>query len=777
MSRTDEREHVRACVALLERRAPRALSIPELAAALGLRRWDRRRLRAALESRVARGELRRVGKTRYRWAGDEARPAPRRGGGGPSGRATARGTTARGAGRRRLEGRFVRTRSGQAFVEVLGRPAGRVRRDLVIPREHEGAAMHGDRVAVELEAYDSRAHRARARVVAVTEAARSEVVGALERLPTGWCLIPTDELLPPVRLVAAPSLRASDRGTLALARLTRPPAPARWAEGELVRLLGTLDDPDVQFLTIALSHGLRITFPPEVTAAAERLPEDPDEVSWRDRRDLRDLPFVTIDGESARDFDDAVCLEREGNGWRLRVAIADVAHYVPAGGAVDLEAARRGTSVYFPDRAVPMLPERLSSALCSLRPHRPRLAVVVALRYDEAGQRESVEIERAVIESRARLTYTTVAAAFGDDPARADATRRELGDLAEQLDAMRALMRLLLRRRLAAGALDLDLAEAVVDLDTGGHAVGVRRLERTDAHRLIEEFMLEANRAVAARLREKRIAFPYRIHEPPDPAALETLNETLAPFGLRLDWDGQVEPSDVQRLLAALAPHRLQRLLARQVLRAMAQARYAPRNAGHFGLAFPIYCHFTSPIRRYPDLLVHRQLGRLLDDDLAAAAADADTLERTCVETSLAERRAAEAERAMLDLKRAEFMRAHLGEPGPGTVVWVGERGLLVELDAYPVEGLVPIEHVDDGRWRWVEAARALVGPRGLGHVRVGDRVVVETIRATLQPSRIEFALCERLPAAPARPARGRRRQASVRTKPPPRRGRGGRRP
>lgn len=776
----DDDDRVRACLGLLERRAPRALSLPEMAAALGFERWDRRRLRAALESRVAHGELRRVGKTRYRWVRLSERTGRR-----PAPRAAGRGSRVAGPRRGpRLEGRYVRTRSGHGFVEVLGRAAERFRRDLLVPAGMEGGALHGDRVEIEVERPGARTRRAVARVVAVTEPVHAQMIGAVDRVPAGWCIVPEDELLPPVRIVGGPALGPEDRGKIALVCLTRPPAPGRWPEGDLVRIVGAADDPEVHFLTIALGHGLRIEFPSEVLAEAARLPADPDDASLAGRRDLRALPFVTIDGETARDFDDAVCLEPDGDGWRLWVAIADVAHYVEPGSEVDREAARRGTSVYFPDRAIPMLPARLSSGLCSLLPHRPRLVVVAEMAYDARGRRTGTDLYRAVIASRARLTYATVGAAFAPGgPGAADA-RSALGDLAPQLDAMRTLMQHLLRRRLASGSLDLDLPEALIDLSEEGRSVGVRLLERTDAHRLIEELMLEANRAVATFLRDRDVPLPYRIHEPPDPADVDELNDFLAPFGFRLAYDAEVDPADAQRLLRALAGHPLARVLSRQVLRSLKQARYSTRNVGHFGLAFPVYCHFTSPIRRHPDLLVHRQLGRVLDGDAPAARADARALEDASIEGSAAERRAVEAERAMLDLKKAEFMQAHLREPGPGTIVSVVEFGFFVELDEYPVEGLVRIDELGDGRHRFVEAERALVGSRGRSRFRLGDRVLVEATSVSLRRREIDFALLGRLdgtaakPPAPRTPRPGPRpARPTGRRARPPRRGRGARRP
>jgi ribonuclease R len=738
MARTHHGDEVADCLALLERKAPRPLSIPEMAKALALEHYDRKRIRAALEAGVAAQRLRRIGKTRYQWR----REAERR----PAGEAPGRA----GGGRRTeaaLEGRYVRARAGFGFVEVGGAAARG--RDVLIPAGMEDAAIHGDRVRIAVLRRDRRTQRATGRVTAVLERQHEEIIGTLERQRHGWMVVPLDERLPVVAL-RGPAPQYADAGLVARVRLTPTPLGGVGLHGLLERVLGPADDPEVQFLAIASEHGLRLEFPPAALAEAERLPEDPRPEDFHGRDDLRHLPFVTIDGETARDFDDAVCLEpRPDGGSTLWVAIADVAHYVAPDTALDREAAARGTSVYFPDRAIPMLPARLSSTLCSLQPDRDRLVLVAEMRFDAHGRRRALHCRRAVIRSRARLTYTQVAAVLSAaKTAQIAAWRRALEPLLPQLRAMRALMLLLHARRVRDGSLDLDLPEALIELSEEGRSIGVRVAARNDAHRLIEEFMLEANRAVAAWLREQDLPFPYRIHEPPAPDDIDELNALLAPFGLRVAYDEVVEPGDVQQLLEQLNGHRLGRVLSRQVLRALRQARYSTVNAGHFGLAFPVYCHFTSPIRRYPDLLVHRQIGRLLDGHLAEARAAAAALEAASADSSQAEREAMEAERAMLDLRKAEFMLAHLLEPEPATVVSVISAGLFVELDAYPIEGLVRADAIPGDHWTFVESERALKGIRTRQRFRLGDRVEVEATNVSLQRRQVDFALLRRLPGA-----------------------------
>ena len=739
-TRRDADDHVAACFALLEQRAPRPLTLLEMARMLGLEQYDRKGIRAALDAAVTAQRLRRIGKTRYQWV----REAERRGGVAKSRRGAAAD----------IEGRYARVRAGYGFVEVLGRAAARFPRDIMVPSGMEGDALHGDRVRVEIARRDPRSQRNVGRVVAVTHSAHEEIIGTLERHGRRWFAIPFDDRLPAVELIGTSQPEDAAAGLVARVRLLRSAAATHGLRGELDGVLGAADDPEVQFLAIASEHGLRLEFPPATRHEADALPADPADADFRDRDDLRHLPFVTIDGETARDFDDAVCLEpRPDGGACLWVAIADVAHYVRPGSALDAEAATRGTSVYFPDRAIPMLPERLSNHLCSLKPDCDRLVLVAELHYDRGGQRRESRCYRGVIRSRARLTYTQVAAVLSDtDTPEIRTWREQLGGLVPQLQHMRGLMQTLYAHRLRAGSLDLDLPEALVDLSEEGRSIGLRFALRNDAHRLIEEFMLEANRAVAAWLRDADLPFPYRIHEPPAPDDVDELNQLLGAFGLRVDYDGVVQPADVQRLLDQMEGHRLGRVLSRQVLRALRQAQYSTRNAGHFGLAFPIYCHFTSPIRRYPDLLVHRQIGRLLDGEAELARSEAEAVEAACVHSSQAERAAMEAERAMLDLRKADFMLGHLLEPEPGTVVSVISAGLFVELDAYPVEGMLRADDLHDDRYYFLEVERALKGARTGQRYRLGDRVVVEATNVSLQRRQIDFALVRRIAHDPAAP-------------------------
>ncbi len=771
MARRDE--DAEAFVQYLERRAPRALTIAQIANELGVERFDRKRLKAAFEDKVAAGVLGRSGKTRYYWGPQTGSRPPRKDSGGKKRRGPAvKGGSSPG----RVEGRYSRVRAGYGFVEVLGKAAARFHRDILIPSGLEGAALHGDRVEVDIDRVDPRDHRATGRVASVVESAHERIIGTLESHVRGWRLVPNDDRLPVLDIVGGETPTARDAGLVAVVRMTSRATPTRPPRGDLERVVGDGDDPEVQFLTIAFEYGLRLDFPEEVEAEAEGLPTDPSEGDFEGREDLRELPFVTIDGKDARDFDDAVCIEEAVDGCTVWVAIADVSHYVRPGTALDDEAARRGTSAYFPDRAVPMLPTRLSNNLCSLVPERDRLVLVAEMRYDRGARRTASRFFRGVIRSKARLTYAQVAAALSDsveDPP--GVAPIEDAGLRTALHAMRDLMKRLYDNRVADGSLDLDLPEPIVELSEEGRCVGLRLLERNDAHRIIEELMLEANCAVATFLREADVAFPYRIHEPPDPASIDELNEFLVRFGLKMTVEDPVLPQHVQEILTRLRGHRLERVLSRRMLRSLTRAQYSATNSGHFGLAFSIYCHFTSPIRRYPDLLVHRQLGRVFAGESASDLAEFEEMEAAAVASSQAERNAMDAERAMMDLKRAEFMLGHLGEAETGTVTSVASFGFFVELDAYPVEGMVRVQDIEDDYYELMESGGAFQGVNTHRIIAVGDRVVVEARNVSLQRRQIDFELIEHVEDESTAGSRSRGR-AGARRSSLPRRGRGRRR-
>jgi ribonuclease R len=604
--------------------------------------------------------------------------------------------------------------------------------------------------------------RQRAELVRAIGGPRGEVVGVLLR---DGLLVPWREDPRSAALLHVPraSWRGAQPGDVVAAERSEGPRPRRARRpearrgrrpeipsppaGRVVEVLGPLGTPEADFRAIAWRHRLPLDFPAAALAEAEALaPVAP--AASDGRLDLREHPFVTIDPASARDHDDAVFVEpRAARGGRsaldrLWVAIADVARFVPEGSALDTEARRRGNSVYFPDRAIPMLPERLSGELCSLRPGADRPVLAVALDVAGDGRVRRARIQEAWIRSRARLVYDDAAAVMegGDSPAIRDPVVRD------QLARLAAVARRLTARRFAAGAIDFDLPTAEIVLGDEGHPTDIVEAPRTIAHRAIEEAMLVANRAVAEELVAREVPTLFRVHEPPLPEQLEALRELLASLGLldrRAAASAGLEAIDIQRAVQRAAGRPEERLVNSVALRSLRQARYDHVNRGHFALAFEAYLHFTSPIRRYADLVVHRQVRDLLDGSTAARARIAARGERLAgwgAALSFCERAAMEAERDAVDLKKCVFLRGRIGERFSATVTRASRHGLHVTLDPFFVEGLVPIRTLP-GRWDFDEGRFAWVQRGGRDRIQLGDRVEVTLARVELQRGWIDFAL------------------------------------
>jgi ribonuclease R len=649
------------------------------------------------------------------------------------------------------EGRLVRTKGDRFTVpERLDLRAGRLtvnpagfafcvgddpdEDDVYVPAAGVRPAMHGDRVLVRVEGLRRRG-RTEGRVTKVLQRGTTRVVGVLRHGQTASVVVPQEQRITVPIVVPRGAEGGAADGDMVVADLVRWPGMASEAEARVTTVLGPATDPRVETEAVIHAHGLPLEFPPEVAAAARRVPETVSAEAAAGRLDLRALPIVSIDGENARDFDDAVLAERIAGGFRLTVAVADVAAYVPAGGALDAEARARGTSVYFPDRVIPMLPEELSNGICSLRAHEDRLAKAVRIDFDARGQVRGATFHDAVIRSAARLTYTQVRQALTDrDPAVLEA----LGPLVRPLEEAAALAELLAARRHARGAIDFDLPEAEVILDLRGRPENIVRAERSVAHRLIEELMLAANEAVARELTRRKLAFLHRVHEPPAADGVGELARFLEGFGLRLKLvGGKASPAAFQAVLERVAGRPEERLVNTVLLRSMQQARYAAESFGHFGLATENYTHFTSPIRRYPDLVVHRILGTgRVPPDLVAIAE----------ETSRRERVAMEAEREIVQLKKIQFMQDKVGEQYDGLVSGVANFGFFVELRDLFVEGLVHVSALGDDFYEHVEREHLLRGRRSRRTFRVGDPVRVEVAGVSIERRRIDFVLADTEP-------------------------------
>lgn len=664
------------------------------------------------------------------------------------------------------EGRIARARGGWRRARAGGLAPAACRRasdgTLVAVDDEghqhpiaEGAALEGERVLLDVSGPQVEVARA-------VGGARRDWVGILSRRGREGIVTPyRDDAKWELRIP-----RGANRGArpgdvvVAVADAVRP-ARGRHAgrahaapSARVVEVLGAPGTPEADFRAIAWRHRLRRDFPADVLAAAAACSDALDLTEITRRRDLRALPFVTIDPATARDHDDAVCVEPAPRGrTRLWVAIADVSHFVPEDGALDREARLRGNSVYFPDRAIPMLPERLSGELCSLRPEVDRLVLAVELEIDARGDVRGAKFHEAVIRSRARLVYDAAALVM---EAEADADSDPVG---MQLRALATLARRLLARRQASGAIDFDLPSAEIVLGDEGHPTDIVEAPRTIAHRAIEEAMLAANRAVAQHLLALEVPALYRVHEPPTPQALADLRELLESFGL-LDLP-RGAPFGAPEIAAAVQQavgRPEERLVHTTALRSMRPARYEARCLGHFALAFDAYLHFTSPIRRYADLVVHRALRDVLigsPEARARAEARSERMPMLAERTSLCERTAMEAEREAVDLAKCVFMRPRVGERFDATVTRIARHGFYATPDAFFVEGLVPLRTLR-GHFEFDERGTMLVARASGERFQLGDRIRITVAQVDLVRGWIDFALERRLD----RPVRRGRRLA-----------------
>ena len=649
-----------------------------------------------------------------------------------------------------VRGRLSMHRDGYGFLLPEG--GGE---DVFIPAKYMKGAMHGD--LVEATAGRSRLGGGKrdGRVVAVVERATTRIVGRYEETRRGAIVIPEDQRLNLVVSIPPKGRTRAEDGHQVVAELTAYPVGGRPAEGRIVEVLGWPDDPEVEVQSVIRRFDLPHVFGPDVLAEAEAIPETVSPADLEGRVDLRRMTTVTIDGETARDFDDAVALRREGDTYRLWVSIADVAHYVRKDGLLDRDAFQRGTSVYFPDRCIPMLPERLSNGICSLNPQVDRLTMTAEMLFDPAGTMLESAFYPSVIRSTARLTYTTVKRIIVDNDREVADKHRPLTPMLLEMKALALILQSMRRQR---GSIDFDLPEPEIIIGLTGQTEGIIRAERNLAHQLIEEFMLAANEAVARFITTKEIPFLYRIHENPDPAKLQDFQEFIYGFGYEFALKGdKVNPAELQRLLAQADGRPEERMLNYALLRCMKQARYSAENLEHFGLASSCYCHFTSPIRRYPDLVVHRILKATLalegrkgskrgEKQLAIAT---ERLAEAAEHTSKRERVAMEAERDVVEMKKVQYMQQHLGDEFDGYIAGVTGFGFFVELDELFVEGLVHISTLGDDLYTYMEKQHSLVGRRLRRVFRIGDKARVRVAAVSPATRRIDFVLVEHASSTP----------------------------
>ncbi|MEA3363236.1 MAG: ribonuclease R [Thermodesulfobacteriota bacterium] len=611
--------------------------------------------------------------------------------------------------------------------------------DLFIPERSINTAMDGDRVLVSSHV-SHRDKRSYGKIVKVLQRAHQRLIGHYQQRGKGGEVWPLDQKLGrAVQVGKHPEIPSGNVVEVEIDRYASTVLPAR---GRIVEQLGAADNPQVDIETVIRSYDLPQVFSPATEVQTETIETAIPDAEIVRRTDLRNLPLITIDGATAKDFDDAVALRKEADGsFRLWVCIADVAHYVETDSALDQDALDRGTSVYFPGFCLPMLPEALSNGICSLNPHEDRLVMTAEMHIDQNGVPLESKFYPAVIRSQARLTYVQVDG-FLTNPETAELDN----SLVEQLLEMAELAKILTRMRHQRGSLDMDLPEVEILLDEQGRPVDLVKIERTQSHRLIEEFMLAANEATARFLRDKGWSFLYRIHEEPDPLKLQELQQLAAECGIGLVLDKNPQKS-LQKLLSDAVGRPEERLINQQLLRSLQRARYSPLNSGHFGLAAESYCHFTSPIRRYPDLIVHRVLKLALAGSPKSASVSDGRLETLSRECSAKEQRATEAERSLVDLRSCQVLSGRIGEEFSGTISSVTEFGFFVELDDLYVDGLVHIRTLQDDYFHFDPTTLTLTGERRHQSYRIGMRIKVRLKKVELWRRRIDFVLAEDQPS------------------------------
>jgi len=645
-------------------------------------------------------------------------------------------------------------RDGYGFLIPDDR--SRYKEDIFIPPRNMEDALHGDRVLVKAAIKKQparRNHRGRrvqaegkerieGIVVRVVERKHPSIVGRYFAHPRFPYVVPLDSRMIHDIHIPYHAGKGAQDGQIVVAALTLPPGRNQVPQGKVIEILGNPEDPGIEYKIVEQSFGLPVDFSTEALREAENLPDRILQEEYTGREDFRNDVVVTIDGETARDFDDAISIRKLPSGnYLLNVHIADVSYYVREGSAIDSEAYARGTSVYFPDRAIPMLPAKLSSGICSLKPDVDRLVLSALMEVDAKGNITARRISEGIIRSRARMTYTAVAGILAD---RNSPEKTNYAELVPFFETMQELCLILSKKRYRRGAVDFDLPEAEMQFDKAGKVISVLPAERNIAHRIIEEFMLLANESVAEILTDSDGPALYRVHEEPDPLKVDEFAEFAMNLGYRLEKrEGRYRPKDFQKFIAQLQGKAEQRFIAYLMLRSFMQARYSECNVGHFGLAAAEYTHFTSPIRRYPDLFVHRLLKHCLGKELLDGWREktVSRLPEIARHTSARERVANDAEREIEKIKKAQFMADKIGEEFEAIVFSVSRQGFFVELLEHYVEGFVPIGSLIDDYYAYKEKTHVIAGERRHRRFQLGSRVRLRLDRVDRETARLAFSV------------------------------------
>lgn len=639
----------------------------------------------------------------------------------------------------RITGRLQGNEQGFGFVI----PEDREIKDIFISAENLHGAMHNDTVIARIIKKSDGFRKNEGEIVQILNRANTTVVGTMDISGKIGFVIPDDRKLSSDIFVPTDEFNGAAQGSKVVVLITRYPDSRRNAEGTVTEVLGGTYEAGVDILSVIRSHELRDSFPDEVKQEADELPFEITEEMISKRRDLRTLRMVTIDGEDAKDLDDAVSIEYlPDDGYRLGVHIADVSHYVQNGSALDKEAYERGTSVYLADRVIPMLPTKLSNGVCSLNAHEDRLAFSVLMDIDRSGAVTAHKIFESVINVNERMTYTDVYKILEEkDPLLSEKYR----DLLSDFENMKKLASILKEKRKARGAIEFDFPETKVLLDEKGKPIDIIKYEMTVANNIIEEFMLACNETVAEHFFMAGTPFVYRVHKDPNPDKIAAFGEFVSTLGYKFKSIGKIYPKMLQELLEKVKGTKEELIINTVMLRSLQKALYSDKNEGHFGLAAEYYCHFTSPIRRYPDLLIHRimkeKLKGLLSDEKAEKLSE--KLPDIAKQCSKREQGSEEAERDTLDLKKAEYMSERIGEKFEGIISNVTSFGLFVELEN-TIEGLVRLSDINDDYYEFIENQYCVKGEHTGKVYRIGDTVEIIVARANPSTRQIDFAFEEK---------------------------------
>ncbi|MCH3965149.1 MAG: ribonuclease R [Clostridium sp.] len=612
--------------------------------------------------------------------------------------------------------------------------------DVFIPISGLNGAMNGDKVIVRILKKENNGKKCEGEIIRIIERANKTVVGTFEDSRNFGFVVPEEKRIYQDIFIPKNCKKTASTGDVVIVEITEWPDGRRNPEGKIINVLGKKSEKGIDILTIIKKNDLPEEFPAKVESYAESIPDKIPEEEYERREDLRDLTIVTIDGEDAKDLDDAVSLERLPNGnFYLGVHIADVSNYVKDKSPLDREALRRGTSVYLIDRVIPMLPKKLSNGICSLNPKIDRLTLSCLMEINDTGKVIDHKIVESIIRTSERMTYTDVTKILeGED----ERVMGRYGYLVSTFKLMEELAKILYKKRMLRGAVDFDFTECSIKLDELGRPVEIKPAERGISNHIIEEFMLVCNETIAEHMFWTNMPFVYRIHEDPDEEKLMHFNEFVHNLGYTIKWGQEVNPKVLQGILEKVKGQKEETVVSTLLLRSMKQARYSPKCTGHFGLAAKYYCHFTSPIRRYPDLIIHRIIkefinGKLDEKEIKSLDVKVDYAAR---QSSEMERIAQDAEREVDDLKKAEYMSKRIGEEYNGIVSSVTNFGMFVELEN-TIEGLVHLSTMTDDYYIYDDRHLSLMGEKSRKIYKLGDEVRIQVLKVDLAAHEIYFEL------------------------------------